>query len=513
MPERGAGTADVIPKPCDPASALKGVGPKKAALLSSVGVKTAEDLLYAFPRTYEDRRNKARIAELAVGEAAGFEGRVLSVPGKPVHSPKGGKVPFSVLVGDGTGTVELIFFNAKYMERIFAAGRSFRFFGVPQTGKGRLRVVHPDFERAEASGAQLSHPIMPVYPLTAGLTQKELRRWHEAVLPVSAFVTEYLPESLRKRARLCGISHALANIHFPADRSALSAAKYRLVFEELLLLQTGLMRIGRGRRAAGESGAKVLRCSCRPSVQAFEKLLPYSLTNAQRRTIAEIYADMETDRPMNRLVQGDVGSGKTAVAMAAIFKAGRNGFQALMMAPTEILAKQHYRELRSTFDRAGNAAGALRVALLTAGVKAAERRDVLAGLASGEIDVAVGTHALLRPDVIFARPGLVITDEQHRFGVNQRIGLSQKGEAPHVLVMTATPIPRTLAFILCGDLDISRIDEMPPGRKRILTKVAGSAKRAEVYEFLRGELARGRQAYVVAPLIEEGADAAGKPGE
>ncbi|MDR1953223.1 MAG: ATP-dependent DNA helicase RecG [Clostridiales Family XIII bacterium] len=489
-------------------SSLKGVGPKKAASLAAVGIKTVENLLYSFPRTYEDRRKKVKIAGLSAGEAAGFEGKVLSVSGKPAYVARGRRIPFTVLVGDDTGAVELVFFNARYIDRLLLPGRSFRFFGTPRVGAGRLQVIHPDFARSEDAATWADRPIMPVYSLTAGLTQKDMRAWHETALPAAASLREYLPADIMARARLCDIAYALANIHFPTEREALSAAKYRLIFEELLLLQTGLMWLKTGR--GGQTAEKGIRFQKNPPLSSFEKLLSYALTGAQRRTVGEIYADMETERPMNRLVQGDVGSGKTAVAMAAIWKAVHSGFQAVMMAPTEILAKQHYAELTTVFadvsvgDNASSGNRPLRVALLTAGVKSAERKEILAALAVGEIDIAVGTHALLQPDIAFARLGLVITDEQHRFGVNQRITLTKKGGRPDVLVMTATPIPRSLALILYGDLDISLIDEMPPGRKRIVTKAVSSGKRGKVYALLEDELRKGRQAYVVAPLIEDG---------
>jgi ATP-dependent DNA helicase RecG len=477
-------------------------------LLASLGIETLNDLLYAFPRTYEDRRKRAKIADLVAGEAAGFEGRIRSVSRGSGYFPKGRRVPFVVLAEDDTGLVELVFFNAKYQDRILVPGRSFRFFGTPQTGRGRLQIIHPDFERADGAASLSSRAIMPVYSLTSGLTQRDMRAWHEAALPVAAFAEECLPPDIRRRARLCDISCALSNIHYPEDREALSSAKYRLVFEELLTLQTGLLWLRSDRGATGSNEESGIRFSKKTTLAVFEPLLSYALTGAQRRVIGEIYADMESGRPMSRLIQGDVGSGKTAVAMAAVFKAVASGFQAVMMAPTEILAKQHYAELRAvfsaaTFVRKGGRTDSPRIDLLTASVKGSERMDILDGLASGETDIAIGTHALLRPGVSFARLGLVVTDEQHRFGVKQRISLSKKGERPDVLVMTATPIPRTLAFILYGDLDISRIDEMPPGRKPILTKAVGDDKRDRVYEFLRGELERGRQAYAVAPLIEE----------
>jgi ATP-dependent DNA helicase RecG len=494
---------------------MKGVGPRKAALLVDFGITTIGDLLYSFPRTYEDRRNRVAIGDLREGAGASFTGRVLSVSAKPAYYAKGKKTPFTVLVGDGTGAVELVFFNSKYLDKLFVPGRTFSFFGAPQRGRGKLQLVHPDFESAEGDEGDAGRPIMPVYALRAGLTQKDMRRWHEAALPAAAAVEEYLPERVIVEEKLLGIAQALGDIHFPSDKEALSQARYRLVFEELLALQTGLMRLKLGR----ESGQKGAPKTAGVSPEDFERLLPFSFTGAQRRVTGEIFADMESERPMNRLVQGDVGSGKTAVAAAAVYKAVKSGYQATLMAPTEILAHQHYGDLSALF------AGTLNVALLTSGMPAAERSAVLAGLADGSIDFAIGTHALLQPDVTFRDLGLVITDEQHRFGVNQRIALAKKGKDsvsggkkdatkgahgggagdlfPDVLVMTATPIPRSLAFVLYGDLDLSVIDESPPGRRKVITRAVSSAKRGEVYAFAEKEIAKGGQVYVVAPLIED----------
>jgi ATP-dependent DNA helicase RecG len=480
---------------------LRGVGPKKAATLSESGIATVSDLLYSFPRTYEDRRNRLSISSLREGAPAAFTGKVLSVSQKGARFG-GRKIPFIVLIGDDTGAVEAVFFNAGYMDRIFTPGRSFVFFGTPQRSRGRLQVIHPDFDAAEDDLEYSGHPIMPVYALKRGLTQKDMRRWRETALPAAALVEEYLPERMIREEKLCGISQALRDIHFPPDKDSLKQARYRLVFEELLMLQTGLLRLKLGR----ESGQIGEPKTAGVTVDDFASLLPFSMTGAQRRVTEEVFDDMASGRPMNRLVQGDVGSGKTAVDAAAVYMAVRSGYQAVLMAPTEILARQHYEGLSAMFG------DVLSVALFTSGMTAAARREALEGIASGQTDFAVGTHALIQPDVEFHRLGLVITDEQHRFGVNQRIALAQKGVAgeqssggasPDVLVMTATPIPRSLAFVLYGDLDISVIDEMPPGRRRIATKAVSGAKREDVYAFVKSETEKGGQAYVVAPLIED----------
>jgi ATP-dependent DNA helicase RecG len=487
-------------RPDDDTSVLKGVGQKKRAALSAVGVETLADLLYYFPRTWEDRRNRVKVAELREGAPAGFTARVISIR-NPMRSFRSGKrMPLVVMAGDETGALEVVFFSAAYMDRIFTVGAEFYFFGTPVSNRGKLSLVHPEFERAgdnEFSGI----PIMPVYSLKAGISQTDMRRWHRDALAAAAVIADFLPESVRNEQKLCDLGYALTNIHFPADRHALSAARYRLIFEELFLLAAALRLL----RESNSDGVSGIAFSAEAGIDDFAGLLSFAMTGAQRRSAGEIYADMESPRRMNRLVQGDVGSGKTAVAMAAVFKAASDGYQSVMMAPTEILATQHYGEFRSVFG--ADSAGPLNIRLLTASVRAAQRAEILAELAAGAVDVLIGTHALLQPDVAFAKLGLVITDEQHRFGVNQRIGLSEKGEAaPDILVMTATPIPRTLAFVLYGDLDVSIIDEMPPGRKPVVTKSVGSHARDEVYDFVAGQITRGHQAYVVCPLIEDNAE-------
>ncbi|MDR2610532.1 MAG: ATP-dependent DNA helicase RecG [Clostridiales Family XIII bacterium] len=499
--------------PHEDVSSLKGVGPKKRAALSSAGIETVADLLTYFPRTWEDRRNRVKVSGLEEQVPAGFTARVLSVK-RPAHSYRSGRrTPLVITAGDETGAVEIVFFQSHYMERIFLPGGDFYFFGTPARNYGKLTLIHPEFERVGADSEFGGYPIVPVYPLKAGISQLDMRRWHRDALGAAAAAPDILPKDIVSRLSLCGRDFALTHIHFPADRHALSAARYRLIFEELFLLATalGLLRERNAHAAPGIAFSD----SIRPD--DFSRLLPFGMTGAQARTVSEIYADMESERQMNRLVQGDVGSGKTAVAMAAAYKAARDGYQSVLMAPTEILATQHYAEFLRLFGAeqtpAAPAARSLRIRLLTASVRKSERDGILAELAAGAVDILIGTHALLQPDVVFGKLGLVITDEQHRFGVNQRIGLSEKGETqPDILVMTATPIPRTLAFILYGDLDVSLIDELPPGRKPVATKAVGSGKRGEVYKFAATQVAKGHQVYVVCPLIEENTESEAMAG-
>lgn len=483
----------------DPVASLRGIGPKKALLMKSAGVETVMDLLYYFPRAYEDRRNRVDIAALHPGEPACFTAKVISVRGFGAYGGGGRKIPMVVRLGDGTGMVEAVFFNAVYLSKIFIKDREFAFFGTPSLNRDILQLVHPDFSAVDNSDEFFAHPFLPVYPLRSGLTNRDLRKWQEAAAKAIPGVEEFLPAGTRERQSLCSVGMALSSIHFPKDRESLSAAKYRLIFEELLLLRVGLMT---KRKETEENRGISFANGFKPG--GIQEYLPWPLTAAQCRVIEEVFGDMESGRIMNRLVQGDVGSGKTAIAMAAILKSAQSGCQSVLMAPTEILAGQHYRELTSLLGGFTKGNGEkLSIAFLSSSVKGAEKRDILNNLAEGRIHVLVGTHAVLSPEVAFPFLGLVVTDEQHRFGVNQRIKLSQKGNRPDILVMTATPIPRTLAFLIYGDLDISVIDEMPPGRKPVKTRAAKGCQRNEIYGFVGKELEKGRQAYVVAPLIEE----------
>jgi ATP-dependent DNA helicase RecG len=471
-----------------PVSCIKGIGPAKQKALEKLGIRTLEDLACYFPRDYEDRRNKLPISELRPGISAVV--KAVPVSAEKLHGTRSGKSQFRLTVEDATGSLKILFFNAPYLAKTFSEGGEFFFYGKIAGGFREIVMLHPDFSKA---GDEEARDILPVYPLAAGLGQKDMRRWVESILPMIAEAEECLPPMSIERNRLCGAGYALENIHFPATRQKFKEARYRLVFEELLLLYTGLRSIRSVR--ASEKGIAFSRDV---DMGAFTNTLPFKLTAAQDRVLSEVCSGMESPVPMNRLIQGDVGSGKTAVAAAAIYKAVMSGFQAAMMAPTETLAKQHYADFLEMFGRLG-----IKVGFLSGSLKPAERASALSALASGETGVLIGTHAVIQPDVAFSRLGLVVTDEQHRFGVGQRVKLSQKGESPDILVMTATPIPRTLGFIIYGDLDISAIDERPPGRIPVITKAVRSSMRQTAYEYVRKEARLGNQIYIVAPSIEE----------
>ncbi len=468
---------------------MAGVGPKKAHALARLSVREIGDLLYLFPRTYEDRRNVIQIENLWNEECALVRAQVVLIA-------KGGgfgrKRNLKLLVQDESGSMEVLFFHSAYLERAFQQGEYYSFFGKAQCKNGKKQMLHPDFEKW--TGDESQEKILPVYPLVKGLSQKDLRKWTARVLLQVKRLNEYIPEETLGRNRLCGLHYALQNIHYPDDPQKVKEARFRFVFEELFLLQTGLLMM-KNRVNSSENG---ISFSSEADMKDFTDSFPYPLTGAQKRVLEEIRADMESPRVMNRLVQGDVGSGKTAVAAAALYKAARSGYQAVLMAPTEILARQHFTGLSEQFAPFG-----LRTGFLSGSLPAKEKRLTLEQLAKGEIDVLVGTHAVIQEDVVFARLGLVITDEQHRFGVKQRGILTEKGENPDVLVMTATPIPRTLAMTLYGDLDISIIDEMPPGRQQIITRAVNASGRESAYQFILRQVQEGRQAYIVAPLIEE----------
>lgn len=473
----------------DEVKQLKGIGPKKSEALKKLDIYTFDDLIHHYPREYEDRTNIRKISELTDGETALIAGRIVKLAkGRSSRAKKG---LLRLLISDETGVLEVLFFASGYLERIFLRGSVFSFFGKVSAKNSVLRLLHPDFEPYDPEKQQR---ILPVYPLAFGVSQNDLRKWQKIASSMYPMLQEYLPQKTLARNRLCGIEYAMMGIHFPEELQMVKEAKFRLVFEELLLLQTGLFYL---KNYIGEEKSGLV-FDKNVSMDEFCGILPYEMTAAQKRVLAEISSDMDSPKMMNRLVQGDVGSGKTAVAAAAIYKAVKSGFQAVMMAPTELLARQHYDGLKEQF-----AAFGFKTEFLSGSLKAKQKRDVLERLELGLVDVLIGTHAVIQKTVTFHRLGLVITDEQHRFGVNQRALLTEKGENPDVLVMTATPIPRTLAVILYGDLDISIIDELPAGRKTIETRVVSGAGRDRAYEFLRTELQKGRQGYVVAPLIED----------
>ncbi len=474
----------------DKVGKIKGVGEKKAALLKNLKIETVEDLLRFFPRRYEDRRSITTIMEAPEDKEVLVCGKLISK--KQGSNIYGRKTPLRLTVQDNSANLEVVFFNSRYISGLFELGKEYTFYGKINIKSGRRQMVHPEFhkkgEKDDVRG------IFPIYPLTEGLTQQTLRKLQREVIAAADQITEWLPEPIVKKYNLCSPSYAVRMIHFPEDERQIREARYRMVFEELLILETGLLYIKQGRNKA-EQGISI---DLNISVTDFTDKLPFRLTSGQQRVWQEIQKDMASGLPMNRLVQGDVGSGKTAVAELAMYKTVKAGFQAAMMAPTELLAKQHFASLRRDFEPFG-----VKVDLLCSSMKAKEKEQVLKSLQTGETDIIVGTHAIIQPSVVFKSLGLVITDEQHRFGVNQRTLLAEKGDNPNILVMTATPIPRTLAVILYGDLDISVIDTMPEGRRPIRTFLRDDKARDKIYDFVEGQIREGRQCYVVAPLIEE----------
>ncbi|MBR5741346.1 MAG: ATP-dependent DNA helicase RecG, partial [Firmicutes bacterium] len=446
------------------------------------------DLLCYYPSDYEDRRVIRPIAELEEGETALIRGKIQLL----LKNGFGKNTRIRLLVCDESGGIEVVFFHMAYLAKSLSKEKTYEFYGKVTSRGDRLQMVHPAWN--ETDGLDDAPGILPVYPLTEGLSNLDLRKYVKQALPYAPLLPDYLPREIREAENLAGLAYAVSNIHFPSDGQRLRESRYRLVFDELFLLQAALLYLrGSGKRTEGAIAfPKTVRTA------DFVKALPFELTAAQKRVLGEIEADMEAPSAMNRLVQGDVGSGKTAVAAAAVFKAAKSGFQAVFMAPTEILSKQHYEGLKPLFSAFG-----IRVAFLSGTSTAKERKEILAGLRDGSIDLLIGTHAVIQEGVEYKNLGLVITDEQHRFGVAQRTRLVEKGRNPDVLVMTATPIPRTLAAILYGDLDVSVIDELPPGRIPIRTTAVSDRGRKKAYQFLADEVAKGRQAYVVCPLIED----------
>ncbi len=470
---------------------LKGIGEKRAELFHKLGVFSIRDLLYHLPRGYEDRTNVCSVANLQEGEFVCV--RVSPAGGIRSFRAKNGARVTQVHMSDGTGLIAVTWFNAPYIEKILRSAEKFVLFGKIEF-RGRFpSMINPVTENSEKAG-NTTGKIMPIYPCTAGLTQRNVRdSIRVAIETLSEDMPEILPNSIQTMYSLMPIREAIRQIHLPEDFLAFEEARRRLAFEEFFVLQVGIGMAKKQRKKGKASAFSDVKC-----IADFAKELPFSLTDAQKRVINEICIDLRRDVPMNRLVQGDVGSGKTIVAAAVMFAAVRSGFQAVMMAPTEILAKQHYDNLSKLFQ-----SWDIEVAFLSGGQKSAERKESLEKIANGTAGVIVGTHALITEKVEFYRLGLAITDEQHRFGVRQRTALSGKSDMVHTLVMTATPIPRTLSLILYGDLDISIIDELPSGRKKIITKWVNSEKRKQVDDFVLSQLDSGRQAYFVCPLIEE----------
>lgn len=472
---------------------VKGVGPARAKLLYKLGIYDIEDIITYYPRDYEDRSKFKKIGELLDGESCAFEGIIASrVTERRLRK---GLTIYKVLIKDETGSIVATWFNQHYIGKVLRLGESFVFFGKISGRYKNLEVNDPIYEKQEDREAKNILKIVPVYSSTANLSQNTIRATiYNALEMVSGKLVEYLPKKILKEYRLSEINYSVQQIHFPKSDEDFKNARYRLVFEELFMLQLCLLSV----KKAFENDKKGIEFSKVPEMEEFIEKLPFKLTNAQKRVFEEIEKDMESDSVMNRLVQGDVGSGKTIVAVLALFKAVKNGYQGALMVPTAILAEQHYQFVGSVLEAFG-----INTALLTGGQTKKQKNAILEGIKSGEIDILIGTHALIEDNIEFQNLGLVITDEQHRFGVRQRSLLSKKGEAPDVIVMTATPIPRTLALILYGDLDISIIDELPPGRKPVKTYAVDEGMRDRINNFIKKEVSDGRQVYIVCPLVEE----------
>ncbi len=474
---------------------IKGVGPKKGEHLERAGIRTIEDIFYYLPARYEDRSNFTKIRDLKLNEYQTVTGEVLTAG---LRRAKSGLPIFQASVTDGTGSIPVVWFNQPYLKDYIRSGMKVVLYGKVELHE-RPQITQPEYEVLKADGVYSVNMgrIVPVYHATAELTQKYLRSIsYAAIEKYSKATPETLPTYIIARNRLVDARFAVYNIHFPASFENLEKAYRRIVFEEFFLLQLALAIRKRG--VAVEKGLSH-RTGGR-LVADFIGSLPFELTDGQKRAIADIERDMSGAKPMNRLLEGDVGSGKTAVAASALVLTAANGHQGVVMAPTEVLARQHFVLLSEMLMPLG-----INVALLVGGMDPERRGEVVSGIRDGRIDIVVGTHAIIQQDVEFRSLGLAVVDEQHKFGVEQRAILKGKGtgSAPHALLMTATPIPRTLALTVYGDLDISIIRELPKGRKPIVTYLVEKTRRAEAYSFVREELARGRQAYVVCPLIDK----------
>ncbi len=470
-----------------PVKYVKGVGEKRAALLGKLGIFTLGDLIDFYPRTYLDFSSPVAITEIIPDTVCCFSAVIGYRPVE--HKIRGNMTLYKTMATDGVAGINIIIFNNIYLAESLETGKEYLFYGKAVASKGSLEITNPIIVTPDEASY-----MRPIYPQTASLPSRTTERiMKQAVaLCLQKEKKDIIPDDIRQRFSLCHQQFAITNIHFPSCTKDLEIAKKRLVFQELLTLQLGMKRLRSRNRK--KTDYRINRdCSA-----DFMKALPFELTDAQKRTIAEAIKDMQSDKPMNRLVQGDVGSGKTAVAACLLYVGAKNNMQSAFMAPTEILARQHYNSLCELLVNSG-----LTVELLTGSVTPKRKKEIKERLRTGETDIIIGTHALLSDDVGFSRLGLVITDEQHRFGVNQRGTLIFKGANPHTLVMSATPIPRTLSLIIYGDLDLSIIDEMPKGRQKTDTFCVPSSYRPRFYKFIKEHLDRGLQAYIVCPAVEE----------
>ena len=469
---------------------IKGVGPARVLLLNKLGIFTLKDLITYYPRTYEDRSKPKYICECEDGEEVLIEAIACN---NMTNVRLRGKTMQRLIVRDETASATITWFNQVYLKSKFKVGEKYKFFGRISKKAGKIMLNSPVFDMEEKN--QNTGKIIPIYPLTYSLSQNNIRKIMEAAIEEAyGKLEETLPEYLLKEYKLENINDATKHIHFPDEFKDFNIARNRLVFEELLSVQLALLEL----KNSYINEEKGIKFSKEAKMSDVINSLPFQLTKAQLRVLEEIDNNMESDKSMNRLLQGDVGSGKTVVAMCAAYKAVKSGYQAAIMAPTAILATQHLENFKKILEELN-----IRCELLISGITKKKKEEILERLKNGDIDILIGTHAIIEENVVFKNLGLVVTDEQHRFGVKQRTKIAEKGNNPDVLVMTATPIPRTLALILYGDLDISIIDELPPNRKKIETFAVGKNMTDRVNGFIKKQIQEGRQAYVVCPLVEE----------
>ncbi|HVX12812.1 MAG TPA: ATP-dependent DNA helicase RecG [Pirellulales bacterium] len=479
-----------------PVQFVKGVGPQRAELLERLGLRTARDVVFFFPRDYQDLNELAGVADLVEGNLTRLRGTVEEVDQRV--SAAGNRV-LGILLAVEQGRVRLIWFNSPFHRERFRLGEQLLVTGKPKSNGGVWEFTHPQVQTLDTDEQESGARLLPVYPLTEGLSQGQMRKVAVAVLDTCLdSLEDVFPDDFLAQRDLMPIRRAIHTVHVPADRAELADARRRLIYQELLVLQLALALKHYDQRSRREAPA--LEANAKVDAR-IRRLFPFELTVAQNRAIADVVTDMGRPHPMNRLLQGDVGSGKTVVAVYAMLLAVAHGHQAVLMAPTEVLARQHAATLERTLS-----ASHVQWGVLTGGISTAERADLVSRLATGELNVVIGTQAVLQPDVRFARLGLVVIDEQHKFGVRQRASLKQAALDPHYLVMTATPIPRTVAMTQFGDLDVSTLRESPPGRQTVRSYLVGEAERAKWWEFFDRKLREGCQGYVVTPVIDESSE-------
>ena len=471
---------------------VKGVGPNRVKLLNKLNIYNLEDLITYYPREYEDRSKPKKIADTENGEECLIEGIVTSHI-KEIRTHRKNMIIYKLIVRDDTDSCELVWYNQSYLKKMFRIGETYKFFGRINKRIGQTEMVSPVYD-LEGNNKNTGR-IIPIYPLTYSLSQNTLRHIiEEGLKQAKDKIAETLPEYILEEYKLMKLKNAMQSIHFPKELKDFGEARNRLAFEELLTMQLLLLNL----KNKYKNTEKGIKFDSKVKMSDVINDLPFKLTKAQTRVLEEIDSDMESDKAMNRLLQGDVGSGKTIVSIIAAYKAVKSGYQMAMMAPTSILASQHLEKFKNVLEKYD-----IRCELLLGNTTKKKKEDILSRLKNGEIDIIIGTHSLLEENVIFKNLGLVVTDEQHRFGVRQRSTIVSKGKNPDVLVMTATPIPRTLALILYGDLDISIIDELPPNRKKIDTFAVRKSLEERVNNFVKKQIDEGRQAYIVCPLVEK----------